>query len=117
MTTIKLDIHSSGRSIAAAPGDCLQLQLDENPSTGFRWNVEDDGSGVLVLEHDAFIRTHNDAIGAGGVRELQFAVAKPGQTTLRVSNRRSWESQKPPHATFELTVTVQERPPVPKTLT
>ena len=107
MTTIKLDIHSSGRTIAVALGDRLELQLEENPTTGFRWNVEENKSGILVLECDVFTRTHDGVIGAGGMREFQFTVAKQGQTTLRASNRRSWESQKTPHATFELTVTAK----------
>jgi len=104
MTTIKLDIHSSGRTIAVEPGDRLELQLEENRTTGFRWHIEDDECGVLILEHDAFSSSRNRVIGAGGIRELQFTVAKQGQATLRASNRRSWESLNPPHATFELTV-------------
>ena len=107
MTTIKLDSHFSGHALTASPGDRLELQLDENPTTGFRWYAEDDQSGVLVLEQDAFIRPRSGVSGAGGTREFTFRVAKPGQAMLRVYNRRSWEKDKPPHAVFELRVTAQ----------
>jgi inhibitor of cysteine peptidase len=107
MTTIKLDAHFSGRTVTVAPGDRLELQLEENPTTGFRWYVEDDQSGVLVLEHDAFTRLRSGVSGAGGTREFVFMVAKRGQAVLCAYYRRSWEEQKPPQATFELRVTAQ----------
>jgi inhibitor of cysteine peptidase len=107
MTTIPLDMRSSGRAVTVAPGDRLELRLDENTTTGFRWRVEDDTSGVLVLESDAYSRTREGVAGAGGTRELRFAVAKPGQAVLRVTNRRSWEHDQPPRSMFELTVTAE----------
>ncbi|HXQ11512.1 MAG TPA: protease inhibitor I42 family protein [Caulobacteraceae bacterium] len=107
MTTIPLDLRSSGRTVTAAPGDRLELRLEENPTTGFRWRVEDDDSGVLVLEHDAYTTMREGVAGAGGIRELRFVVAKPGQAVLRASNRRSWERDLPPRSTFKLTVTAE----------
>jgi inhibitor of cysteine peptidase len=105
MTTLSFDLRSSGQTVTVAAGDRLQVQLEENPTTGFRWYIEDDKSGVLILEHDAFAHLRNGVSGAGGTRELVFRVAKQGQTILRASYRRAWETQTPPHATFELTVT------------
>jgi len=37
-----------GSDLTAAPGDHLDPQLEENPTTGLRWYVEDDKSGVLA---------------------------------------------------------------------
>lgn len=107
MTTIKLDAGFSGRTLSVAPGDQLDLHLQENPTTGFRWHVEDDYSGVLLLERDNFTRFLSGISGGGGMREFVFKVAKPGQAALRACHRRSWEKQTPPQAIFELTVTAQ----------
>jgi inhibitor of cysteine peptidase len=107
MTTFKLGLHSSGQTATVAPGDRLELRLDENPTTGFRWYIENDESGVLVLENDAFTHPQDGVSGAGGTRDLVFKVAKQGQTRLRASYRRSWEAQKPPQQTFELAVTAK----------
>jgi inhibitor of cysteine peptidase len=107
MTTLMLDLHSSGQTVTVAPGDHLELRLEENPTTGFRWYVENDKNGILILEHDAFTRLSNGVSGSGGTRDLVFKVAKQGQIMLRASYRRSWETQTPPHRTFELTVTAK----------
>jgi inhibitor of cysteine peptidase len=107
MTTLRLDLHSSGQTVTVAPGDRLELGLEENPTTGFRWYVENDQNGVLILEDDAFTHLRNGVSGSGGTRDLVFKVAKQGQTMLRASYRRSWETQMPPHETFELTVTAK----------
>ena len=104
MTTFSLDLRSSGQTVTVSPGDRLELELEENPTTGFRWYLDDDSSGVLILEHDAFTHLPDGPSGAGGTRELVFAIAKSGQATLRASYRRSWERQKPAKALFELTV-------------
>jgi inhibitor of cysteine peptidase len=107
MTTLRLDLHSSGQTVTVASGDRLELRLEENPTTGFRWYVENDNSGVLILEDDAFTHLRSGVSGSGGTRDLVFKVAKQGQTMLRASYRRSWETHKPPQGTFELTVTAK----------
>jgi predicted secreted protein len=107
MTTLRFDVRSSGQTVTVAPGDRLELQLDENPTTGFRWYIENDKTGVLVLEDDAFTHPRNGVSGAGGSRDLVFKVAKHGTTMLRASYRRSWETQNPPQGIFELTVTAK----------
>jgi inhibitor of cysteine peptidase len=107
MTTLNLDLHSSGQTVTVTPGDRLEIRLEENPTTGFRWCVEGDKTGVLNLEHDAFIHPVSRISGAGGTRKFIFIVAKQGHAMLRVSYRRSWEKRKPPQATFELTVTAK----------
>jgi inhibitor of cysteine peptidase len=104
MTTLRLDLRSSGQTVNVAPEDRLELKLEENPTTGFRWYIEDDKSGVLTLEHDAFTRLHNGVSGAGGTRDFVFTIAKSGQAVLRASYRRSWERQKPAQTAFELIV-------------
>ena len=107
MTTLRLGLQSSGQTVTVASGDRLELGLEENPTTGFRWYIEHDDNGVLILENDAFNPPGNGVSGSGGTRELVFKVAKQGQTKLRAFYRRSWETQKPPQGTFELTVTAK----------
>jgi len=104
MTTLKFDLRSSGQTVTVAPGDRLEVQLEENPTTGFRWYIDGDENGVLILENDVFTHRSSGVSGAGGTRELVFKVAKQGKVTLHASYRRSWEKQKPSQANFELTV-------------
>ncbi len=107
MTTLTLDLRSSGQTVTVTPGDRLELRLRENPTTGFRWYVENDQTGVLILENDVSAPQRSGVSGAGGMRDLVFKVEKPGHTKLRASYRRSWETQTPAEESFELTVTAK----------
>jgi inhibitor of cysteine peptidase len=104
VTTISLDSAAGGRTLRLAPGDRLELRLEENRSTGFRWRVEENESRVLVLERDAYSAARDGVAGGGGVRDLRFLVAEPGRSVLRLAKRRSWDGDRPPAATFEITV-------------
>ena len=102
MTLFSLDIRSADQPLVVARGDRIELQLDENRTTGFRWHVDDDADGIVTLTQDAFDRPHDAAIGAGGTRKLTFLVEKAGRANLRMSHRRPWEPAKQAHAMFNL---------------
>lgn len=107
MTTIALDMSASGRVLNVAPGDRLEIRLEENRTTGFRWLVADEENHVLVLERNTYIGTREGVAGSGGIRKLEFLVAKPGRTTLRLFNRRTWDRDMSADLPFELTVNAE----------
>lgn len=72
----------------------MTLQLQENPSTGYSWNLEMSILGVLVKEGDTFLssQTTGGMVGAGGVHIWTFKTANPGCTRLTFRYYRPWES-------------------------
>lgn len=87
-----LGTTDDGASVSAVVGDTLLLELEENPTTGYRWDAASAGS-ILELIDDDF--TVGEGIGAGGIRRLRFIARSPGQLTLSLPLVRSWERDQP----------------------
>lgn len=108
MARMQISAADSGKSLAADVGDELVVSLPENPTTGYRWQVDSLGSS-LVLERDDFALPRAAAIGAEGTRLLTFRATTPGHARLQLALRRDWEKKKPPMQDFSLSVDVQPR--------
>jgi inhibitor of cysteine peptidase len=73
-------------------GETFELRLGENPTTGYRWELESPGGPVLELVQDSFAPGEH-AIGAGGERHWVFRAVQAGLARLELSQRRSWEAR------------------------
>lgn len=82
----------------------MTVRLDENPSTGYRWNVET--AEGLEIVGDSFERT-GDLIGAGGVRIFQFRPLKAGSHRLGIRKWRDWEGESSIINRFNVTIVVK----------
>ena len=95
MATVQLHQADNGHRISANVGDELIISLIENPTTGYRWDVEQlDGDLVELLpdiENDAPL---SDTIGSANVRQMCFRVRQSGQTTLALKQWRAWEGER-----------------------
>ena len=78
----------------------ITIRARENPTTGFRWEVNSENCGVRVkLVDDTFIPPNDNLIGAGGERVFTFKTPDPAENYIRglpcdlkFSHRRSWET-------------------------
>lgn len=92
-------------SIQAAVGDEVNVQLEENPSTGWTWRLQSPLNGILHLEDDRFVRSTSQGtglIGSGGTRifafaaiaegtvELEYALAGPGRDVQPSDHRMTF---------------------------
>jgi inhibitor of cysteine peptidase len=103
---LKIDQAQNGSSLEVPLGDPFQVQLPENPTTGYRWQLQSAGDQALDLEEDSFERSPG-GIGAGGLRCWRFQAARAGLVHLEIALRRSWQPQ--PIETFAITVVVKAR--------
>lgn len=69
-------------------GDLLTVRLNENPTTGYRWEPVTTRGLELMSDH---FESTVDSIGASGIRVFQFRAAILGQHELLLNNLRSWE--------------------------
>lgn len=106
MNRIQISATDHGKSIAAHLGDELVLSLPENPTTGYRWQLNPPGKS-LVLESDRFELQEKAMTGAAGIRQFSFCVSAAGQARLRLALIREWETDKPPLENFSLLIEVQ----------
>jgi inhibitor of cysteine peptidase len=103
--TIEVRAQDAGRTIELQPGDHLRVLLEGNPSTGYEWLRVDEGSAVLKDAGEPSFKADANMPGSPGMVTLMFDAAAPGQATLTLHYRRSWESD-PPADTFTITVQV-----------
>ena len=80
-----------GASVTLAVGDRLVISLAENPTTGYRWQLEPSGSESFMVADDTYTPDSMQA-GAAGTRVITLKAAKPfhGRVVLRLS--RAWET-------------------------
>jgi predicted secreted protein len=85
-----LNEGDNGRTVELSVGSILTVRLQENPTTGYSWSVE--AANGLEKVGDSF-EAGGAAIGAAGVRVLQFRATRPGSHELRLKNWREWEGE------------------------
>lgn len=105
---VTLDGNANGKRVELARGQELVLSLEENPTTGFRWEVVQNAAAVMeLLGEGQYAATPTGRVGSGGTTTWRFKAAQTGSDTLRLVYRRSWEKDQPPAETFSCTVHVR----------
>jgi inhibitor of cysteine peptidase len=105
MAEILVTQAQNGSNLGISAGDVVVVRLAENPTTGYRWQM--DASPGLTLTGDQFSSSSTSA-GAGGERIWRFASSASGIFRIEASLRRAWEADVPPQTRFQ--VTFQVRP-------
>ena len=70
------------------------VKLDANPTTGYEWTFQIDGSAVQP-DGDEFVPASDGAqpkTGEGGVHTFNFKADGSGEVTLTFTYARSWEA-------------------------
>jgi C1A family cysteine protease len=90
-------------------GEVLVLTLESNPSTGYGWQVQGQGSGLLrQLEATEWLPDTQGKLGGAGTQVLRFAAVGKGRATLNLVYARPWEAAAAPAKSFSLEVNVAE---------
>ena len=88
-------------------GQQLILSLPSNPTTGYRWAIQDSAGGVLrALSPEVYSSTESGVIGGGGQSTWRFQAFAPGQGRLRLTSQQPWEPEAEPVETFDCAITV-----------
>jgi len=106
---VHADESYDGQTLRIAVGDSLHLELSENPTTGYHWQIVSPASEACVLQGDEFVPRGRTLPGQGGTHRWNFRTAKPGDCTLELVYRRGWERDAPPARTYRLQVEVHAR--------
>lgn len=107
MSAVVIEKDGEGRVHEVDPGDSILLRLPENPTTGYRWEVEFFDNSILGPPDSTFSTSGEPSMGAGGIRTFTFEARSPGQTVLRLILKRGWEPQQQAIDRFEITVQVK----------
>jgi inhibitor of cysteine peptidase len=87
-------IREGPPSRVTTSGEPVEVALPESPTTGYRWELEDDGQAVRILsarydEEPDPVRT----AGGGGTRTFRIELLDPRPTEVRFVLRRPWDPQ------------------------
>jgi inhibitor of cysteine peptidase len=90
----------------AIVGDTIIVELKENPTTGYSWNMT--YSKGLKLTEDAFLETSTNVtlVGAGGSHMWTFEVTETGEQNISAIYKRPWEETTGNENSYELTIQV-----------
>jgi inhibitor of cysteine peptidase len=103
--TKTLTTADNGTTIEVHPGDEIIVRLDENPTTGYRWQV-DRIDGPLEPIGDSYQMSAPGTIGGGGTHDFRFRATTPGPAHLTLKHLRSWEGDASITERFSATITV-----------
>ena len=105
MTSLTMTEADDGRIVSAHAGDEVVVRLPENPTTGYRWEVER-LDGNLVREGDSFTLHPDVKIGSGGLRELRFRATAAGTARLELKRWQRWAGERAVDARVAVTFTI-----------
>lgn len=94
-----------GATVEASVGEQFTVNLEENPTTGYKWDMKA-GRG-LTLVGDEFVGpspSPSPLMGAGGTHAWVFKVNEAGTLTLTGLYVRPWEADGKSAADFSLTI-------------
>ncbi len=108
---IHLKLADANKTVPAAVGDLVIVELEANPSTGFGWEAAPAAmDSVLVLKSKKFLSLSqlNPEIaplpGQGGLTTFTYQVVGTGKGTISLSYRRPWEKDVEPAKKFFATI-------------
>ena len=99
-----------GRHIDLRMNQEMELRLEANPTTGYRWQVIHAAPAVLDVlaeERHAPAPSAPGVVGGGGTMTWRFRAARAGQDSLELVYRRPWEPESASAQTFKCEVTVR----------
>ena len=88
--TITLTAADQGVAQDAVVGQNVLLQLDENPSTGYRWALEASPPEAIEVLATRWVARAGGGVGAAGKREFQLRTKAPGEIRLNLKLWREW---------------------------
>lgn len=108
MLTRVLNVLDTVPAECQTDADKLIITLQENPTTGYSWNVKMDKDGILKLESDEYKSndTSGNIAGAGGEHVWVFKGLSKGDVVITFSYYRPWEDVNTAVETKTFTVNV-----------
>ena len=89
-------------------GEIVELRLEENPSTGYRWKVNVEPPDGATIAASAWLGLSglgaNQVIGGFGIHVFDITAQHPGRVTLRAKRSHEGEGSEVERKSFVLEV-------------
>lgn len=89
-------------------GQALTLTLPSNPSTGYRWLLQNPANTVLTALSPEVYRSDDSSgmVGSDGQSTWRFKASNAGEGQLQLIYQQPWAAQDPPARIFDCTINV-----------
>ncbi len=109
---IRITLQDTQNPIRLCEEQVLQLSLDSNPSTGYRWELREENGDELQITDDPLIlsiaepvfESANLLLGAPTKQLLRLKAVQEGSRDYQLIYRRPWEKDIEPLQTLPLTI-------------
>jgi inhibitor of cysteine peptidase len=108
MSEVTVNEGQAGRSVEARPGDRVVVLLEENPTSGYRWDVDRLDGQLLDVQSSDFVPADDSQLGGGGTRRVTLLVKSTGSSDVALKLWRDWEGEGSVSRRFD--VTIEARP-------
>ena len=107
-TAVVVTAADNGKTMDAAAGATLSVQLPGNPSTGYTWSPDGDLPAILKQDGEpSFEASSAGTPGSGGTMTMRYAVTAAGTGDLKLKYWRTFEPTVAPVSTFSVTIKAQ----------
>jgi inhibitor of cysteine peptidase len=106
VSVLKLTREDNGKLIEPRQGDVIIVSLQETPTTGYRWTVDNIDEKILELQKDGFRIAPEAGIGGSGTRTFRFRAITVGSVNLKLNLRREWAGDASITERYRLTIKV-----------
>jgi inhibitor of cysteine peptidase len=106
MATQLYNESANGQTIHLAIGQTIEICLEENPTTGFRWQLMADLEAACATISDAFVHPGGPP-GRGGEHRWIFEAVRSGGCDIELRYRRRWGNPVEPERMFRIHVEVE----------
>ena len=107
MSNITLTDADNGKTIQVQVGAEIMINLKENPTTGYRWAVDQADDKVLPLQSSNYAITPGGGVGGGGIRTFTFIAKQPGTVHLQLKQWRDFVGNSSIINRYNVTIQVQ----------
>ena len=97
---------NNGASVKVQRGAKITIELQENPTTGYRWTISSIDEVLLEREGDEFLPPDQATPGAGGQHRFFFRAKGASSTALILISKRAWQRDDQAIGTFKLRVRI-----------
>ena len=105
---IDLTETNHGQTIDATRNQTINVKLDSNATTGYKWNLVTEPNDTIVkLVSSKYNAPVGGGVGAGGSESWQFQTVGVGTTTLKLVYFRQFEGNLPRGKEFSITIVVK----------
>ena len=103
---MRFDESANGSDVEIPAGEEFELSLSETRTAGYRWTLKSSVEPSCVLLSESF-QPASGPTGGTGTHIWRFRTAAPGNCSIALEYRRSWESSSEPARTFGMKVRVR----------